>query len=296
MTPTTAVADRPAVTVPAAAHTGGTAHMVRIEAFTPATGRPGVSLVGLPADSAATTRDQLRAAIVNSGLSWPTQPVVLRMFPEPLTSADSGLDAAFAVALLAATGQVPVHAVTAVVLVGELGLDGALRPVRAVAERAAAIAAAGFPTAVVADADLRTAAPNLGEAARSVDTLRQLAAMLRGQAAWRRPAAWPAAPGPAGANLTDLPATHPGRRALEVAAAGGHHLALIGPTGSGTIMAATRLPGLLPDLDQVGDEVADGVADEVAPAYRTVGLLGPHAAAPLARRGRRRTTPSACRR
>ena len=134
----------------------------------------------------------------------------------------------------------------------------------------------------MADADLRTAAPNLGEAPRSADTLRQLAAMLRGEAAWRRPAAWPATPGPAGADLS-APVRHPPRPPGRGGgrAAGGHHLALIGPTGSGTIMAATRLPGLLPDLDQVGDEVADGVADEVAPAYRTVGLLGPHAAAPL---------------
>lgn len=261
------------VTVPAAVYTATTAYMVRVQAFTDAS-QPGVNLLGLPGDSAAETRDRLRAAVINSGLFWPTQPIVLRVFPHDVPVADSGLDAAFAIALLAASGQVPIAGLTHLAVLGELGLDGALRTAPGIHQRATAIAAAGLP-ATVALGDLNTAVRILGDTVRAAGTLHDLVAALRGAAVLQRPVAWPNNPGFLDADLADLSAQHPGRRPLEVAAAGGHHLALIGPPGSGRIMLAERLPALLADTDE-------RTAEQVAHAYRSAGLL--EANAPVLRR------------
>ena len=127
---------------------------------------------------------------------------------------------------------------------------------------------------MVAAGDLNTAVRILGDTARAADTLHDLVAALHGDGLLR-PAAWPTAPGLTGADLADLAVGQPGRRGLEVAAAGGHHLALIGPPGSGKVMLAQRLPGLLPDLDEL-------TAAQVAQAYRSAGLL--EADAPVLRR------------
>ncbi len=255
----------PAATVPAAAYTGTTAHLVRIQAFT-GTDRPGVTLDGLPTDSTRTTLERLRAALVNSGLSWPAQPITLRVFPYPLPAGDSGLDVALALALLAATAQLAAEPLAQLAVVGELGLDGRLQTVPAMPERAAGIAGAGFPAAVVAAGDLSTAVRVLGERVRAAGTLRDLVAALNGQGTLLRPPTWPSATPLPGADLADLPAGQPGRRVLEVAAAGGHHLALIGPPGSAKVMLAQRLPGLLPDTDEP-------TANQVAAAYRAAGAL-----------------------
>ncbi len=259
--------DTPTVSVATATHTRVAAHLVRIQAY-PYAGRPGVSIDGIPAEN--TTLDRLHAAVINSGLSWPAQPITLRVFPHPLSTGDSGLDLAFALAILAATAQVPVEPLATLAAVGELGLDGRLRNVPRVAERAAAIAGAGFGHTVVAVGDLNTAVRTLGERVRAVATLRDLAAALNGHAALLRPPAWPSAVPWPGNDLADLPAELPGRRALEVAAAGGHHLALLGPAGSGKVMLAQRLPGLLPDLDEP-------TAAQLAHLHRRAGLLPPDA-------------------
>jgi magnesium chelatase family protein len=190
----------------------------------------------------------------------------LRVFPHPLSTGDSGLDLAFALAILAATAQVPVEPLATLAAVGELGLDGRLRTVPTMAQRAAAIAGAGFGHTVVAVGDLIIAARTLGERVRAAATLRDLAAALNGHAALLRSPAWPSAVPWPGTNLADVPAGMPGRRTLEVAAAGGHHLALLGPAGSGKVMLAQRLPGLLPDLDEP-------TAAQVAHLHRRAGLL-----------------------
>jgi magnesium chelatase family protein len=262
--------DTPTVSVATATHTRVAAHLVRIQAY-PYAGRPGVSIDGIPAENTRTTLDRLHAAVINSGLSWPAQPITLRVFPHPLSTGDSGLDLAFALAILAVTAQVPVEPLATLAAVGELGLDGRLRNVPRVAERAAAIVGAGFGHTVVAVGDLNTAARTLGERVRGAATLRDLAAALNGHgAALLRPPAWPSAVPWPGTDLADLTAGLSGRRALEVAAAGGHHLALLGPAGSGKVMLALRLPGLLPDLDEP-------TAAQVTHAHRQAGLLPPDA-------------------
>jgi magnesium chelatase family protein len=255
----------PTVSVATATHTRVTTHLVRIQASTDA-GRPGVSIEGLPADQAHTTLDRLRAAVVNSGLPWPTQPVALRVFPHPLSTGDAGLDLAFALGLLAATGRVPVEPLATLAVVGELGLDGRLRTVPTVAARAAAIAGAGFPHTIVAAGDLAAAVRVLGDGVAAVSTLRDLAAALHGQAGLLRAPAWPSATPRPEVDLAELRVGQPGRRVVEVAAAGGHHLALFGPAGSGNVMLAERLPGLLPDTDEA-------TAAQVARLYRAAGLL-----------------------
>jgi magnesium chelatase family protein len=260
------MASQQAVTVPAVAYTGAAAHMVRIRAV-PATDQPSTTLTGLPDELAWTTRDRIRAAIVNAGLRWPTEPIALDVFPTALPAVDSGIDAALAVALLAATGQVPVDALRDAVLIAELGLDGTLRTPRALPERLAAAAGAGFTLALLPASSMAVAATVPGISAWPAHHLRELVDELH--AAAGAGTGWLSPDVPIG-DLADVPAEHQhARRVLEVAAAGGHHLALIGPATAATTMLAHRLPGLLPDLD-------DHTGRQVADLYRMAGLLPPH--------------------
>ncbi|MDG4795034.1 ATP-binding protein [Micromonospora sp. WMMD1082] len=257
------------VMVAAAARTGADARLVAIRAV-PATSGRSTTITGLPAESARTTLDRVHAAIVNSsGCDWPQQPVTLSVEPAALPTGDSGLDLAFAVALLAASGQIPNRRHAATLYLGELGLDGALRTTTGVTDRLAAAAHAGLPHAIFAPGNLTEAALATTSQVSAARTLTELVAGLRGEAPLVTPQAWPTAPPIA--DLADLPASHTlARRVLEVAAAGGHHLLMTGPPDQGTLMLAERLPGLLPDLDPA-------TAAEVATAHRAAGTLPPHA-------------------
>ena len=264
------------VAVPTVTGAGAIAHMVRVRAI-PAPGPDLPVVTGLPEPAGRATRDRLQAAIVNAGLQWPRQPIELSVFPHPLPAGDAGLDAAFGVALLAATDQVPRHMLTDLAVIGELGLDGSLRPVPDLAARLAVAAQAGFGH-VVLPASYR-AASRRGLVLHPVAHLRQLADLLNG---------WPQPGGPSrrtwgpGTDLVDLSAAHPDRRILEIAAAGGHHLALFGPVGSGKAMLAHRLPALLPDLDaRTAGVVADlyrtaGQPEQYGPAERRPPWQAPH--------------------
>jgi magnesium chelatase family protein len=257
------------VIVSTAAPAGAAARIVTIRAV-PADAQS-TTITGLPNESAWTTRDRIRAAIVNSaGCVWPQQPVTLHVEPEALTAGDSGLDLALAVALLAADGQLPRTPIPSTLYLGELGLDGALRPIPDAAARLAAARQAGLPDAIVAPGNLTEAALASQGQVRAARTLAALVAGLRGAQPLRAPQAWPTAPELPDADLADLPADHTARRILEVAAAGGHHLLLSGPPDGGAAMLAERLPGLLPDLDP-------GTAGEVAAAHRQAGGLPPDA-------------------
>jgi magnesium chelatase family protein len=207
MTDTTSIGG-PAVTVPAATYTGATAHMVRIRAAH-AGDEPGVRLVGLPPEHVWTTRDRLRAALTHSGLTYPAGPLTVTVFPHDLQVGDSGLDLAFALALLAATGQLPADRVTALACLSELGLDGSPRPVPGLTARARAVAAAAIPNTVVAADDLPAAVPILGGSVQAASRLADLVAALRGGTSVQRPAAWLVAPTLAGADLAQVAADHP---------------------------------------------------------------------------------------
>jgi magnesium chelatase family protein len=224
-------------------------HVVEIEADL-ALGVPGLTMVGLPDAALAEARDRVRAAVVNSGQAWPTSKrITLGLSPASLPKRGSGFDLALAAAVLAADGVVPAAALLGRVLLGELGLDGAVRPVRGVLPAVVTASHAGFEQVVVPADNLAEARLLPGVQAHGVRSLRDLLALLTGES-WDEPEPERAAEqaGPPASDLLDVAGQVLGRTAVEVAAAGGHHALLLGPPGSGKTMLAERMPGILPPL------------------------------------------------
>lgn len=216
-------------------------------------GLPTFSVVGLPDASCREARDRVRAALLSSGLNWPMQRLTVNLAPSGVRKVGSGLDLAIAVGVLAATEQVPASSVEGLAFLGELGLDGALRSVPGVMPLVGAVDAPGVvvPPSCVHDALLVGRHHVL-----STDCLADLASILRGDAQWPpTPPAPDDPPAPPAPDLADVRGQPAARFALEVAAAGGHHLLLVGPPGAGKTMLASRLPGLLPPLS--GDEALE---------------------------------------
>jgi magnesium chelatase family protein len=244
---------------------GLTGHLVEVEADL-STGLPAVVLTGLPDTALNEARDRVRAAVVNSGQSWPNRRITVNLLPATLPKQGSGFDLAIAVALLAGAGELPLAALEGVVVLGELGLDGAVRPIRGVLPMVVAAVQAGITMVVVPAGNAREAAVVPGVTVRAVDCLHRLVAFVRGDGPLLDPP--PAAPRSiaTGPDLADVAGQGLARRGLEVAAAGGHHIALIGPPGAGKTMLAERLPSILPDLD-------DASALEVTALHSIAGVL-----------------------
>jgi magnesium chelatase family protein len=231
--------------------------VVEVEAHLSA-GLPAFTLVGLPDAALVQARDRVRAAVVNSGEEWPTHRVTVSLSPAWLPKRGSAFDVALAVVVLAAAGTVPVEALAGVALLGELGLDGRVRAVRAILPSVLAAARHGLDRVVVPAANTAEAGLVPGVEVRGVSSLAHLLAELRGTPPPEEvdvagdpvtAAVNTAGPDAAPLDLADVLGQDEPRRALEVAAAGGHHLLLSGPPGAGKTMLAERLPGLLPDLD-----------------------------------------------
>ncbi|SDU84889.1 magnesium chelatase family protein [Microlunatus sagamiharensis] len=229
--------------------------MVQVEADIGG-GLPRTVLVGLPDTALYQSRDRCKAAVTNSGHTWPVALLTINLSPATLPKAGSHYDLAIAAAVLAASGVIPLEALSRTALLGELGLDGRLRPVPGVLPATIAAARAGFTRVVVplrqaAEASLVDGVDVLGLA-----SLSQLVAELRGEPV---PLVDPvelsvvAAPGDrlGALDLADVVGQEEAKWALEVAAAGRHHMFLHGPPGAGKTMLACRLPGLLPDLEPV---------------------------------------------
>ena len=258
-------------------------HLVEVEADL-GVGVPSYSLVGLPDASLAESRDRVRAAMVNSGQHWPaTKRVTVNLSPASLPKRGSSFDLSIAAAILAAQEAVPPHVFDDAVLLGELGLDGRVRPVRGVLPAVAAAARAGVLAAVVPAANAAEASLVPGVRVTGVGTLAGLVARARGDTLPDAElVAEPAPPAedegdPAHApDLADVLGQATARYLLEVAAAGGHHLLMTGPPGAGKTMLAERLPGLLPALDP-------GAALEVTAVHSVAGVLR-DAAGPLVTR------------
>jgi magnesium chelatase family protein len=246
---------------------GVTGHLVEVEAdLSP--GLPAVVLTGLPDAALHEARDRVRAAVVNSGQTWPNRRITVNLQPATLPKHGSGFDLAIACALLAGAGELPLAPMENVVVLGELGLDGAVRPVRGVLPMVAAAARAGITRMIVPLANAREALVVPGVTVRAVDTLDRLVSFIRGAGPLLDPPPHPVPAATPGPDLADVAGQDTGRYAIEVAAAGGHHVALLGPPGAGKTMLAERLPSILPPLD-------DQAALEVTALQSIAGVLPP---------------------
>ncbi len=235
-------------------------------------GLPGFTIVGLPDAAVREARDRVRAAMLSSGLAWPLRRMVVNLAPSGVRKGGAGLDLAIAVGVLVATSQLPPGCTEGLTFCGELGLNGSVRHVPGMIALADASASPGL---VVPLCDAREAALVRGAAVHGVSSLGELAQVLRGQGEW-----------PATPTLEHPPATvhHPdlvdvrgqpfGRHALEVAAAGQHHLLMVGPPGSGKTMLAERLPGLLPALTPEESLVVTRVHSAAGSLPPDGGLIG----------------------
>jgi len=229
------------------------------------------TIAGLPGSVHRETRDRIRAAILNSGQSWPGCAVTVDLLPASLPKRGSSLDLAIAVAVLTAAGAVPAGAADGCVFYAELGLDGSLRPARGVVLALLAAADAGCTRAVVATQNAAEAVMVPGLAVVACQSLRTVVAWLRGESFPAEPDT-PAAstPAPAAAPAVGLAALKVPqllRLALEASAAGGHHLCLAGPPGARIPALAAGLAALLPPLDSAQ-------VMEVTALYSAAGLLG----------------------
>jgi magnesium chelatase family protein len=240
-----------------------------------ASGLPGLVISGLPDAALTQSRDRVRAAVVNSGETWPQRRLTVNLLPAHLPKHGTSFDLGIALSLLAAAGAVPADPLREAVLIGELGLDGAVRPVRGVLPAVLAAMRAGLRYAVVPAANAVEAALVSGIVVKATDTLRRLIDFLRCDGSLLEPPSPTDVAPPAGVDLADVAGQERGRRAIEVAAAGGHNVALFGPPGAGKTMLAERLPTVLPPLD-------DAAALEVTAVHSLAGTLP--AESPLLRR------------
>ncbi|MFE5242718.1 MULTISPECIES: YifB family Mg chelatase-like AAA ATPase [unclassified Streptomyces] len=257
---------------------------------------PGVAaftLVGLPDKSLVESRDRVRAAVVNSGAEWPQKKLTVGLSPASVPKGGSGFDLAVASAVLGAAERIDPAVIADVVMIGELGLDGRVRPVRGVLPAVLAAAEAGYRQVVVPEQTAGEAALVPGISVLGVRSLRQLIAILGDEPVPDEPVAEPGRPDTMLAgllvpgagigtglaahaadgaghrpDLADVAGQARARHALEVAAAGGHHLLLSGPPGAGKTMLAERITAILPPLSR-------RESLEVTAVHSVAGILPP---------------------
>jgi magnesium chelatase family protein len=217
---------------------------VTVEVHT-SNGLPGFTIVGLPDASCRESRDRVRSALLSSKQEWSQRRVTVNLAPTTIRKNGAGLDLPIAVALLVAAGVLRQYEIEGMAFIGELGLDGTIRGTSGVLSMVDAVDQAAV---VVPEACHREAGALGRHEVRSAKKLSHLIECLRGERQWRTPPPAGEWEGELEPDLADVRGQALGRTAVEVAAAGGHHLLMVGSPGSGKSMLARRLPGLLPAL------------------------------------------------
>jgi magnesium chelatase family protein len=235
-------------------------------------GLPGLVMVGLPDPAVRESRDRVRSAIRNSGFDFPQRRVTVNLAPADVRKVGASFDLPIALGVLAATGVVASRTIHDALVVGELSLDGSMQPARGVLPIAAGALRDGCRRLLLPSANAKEASLVRGLEILPVETLQDAVAVLNDPSAPRRPIppSLPPSRADAGQDLAEVHGQLLARRALEIAAAGGHNLLLVGPPGAGKTMLAQRLPGLLPPLDFQE-------ALEVTTVHSVAGLLPPEA-------------------
>ena len=231
-------------------------------------GVPRFELVGLAEAAVRESRVRVKSALANVGVDLGEYQIVINLAPADVKKTGSAFDLAIAAATMAAVGAVPTEALAGVLFLGELSLNGAVQPVRGVLPQLLGARARGCKRAVVPRANEGECALVEDVDVRTAATLDELVRALRGKEKLPRAAAPPPDDPLADADdLSEVRGQGGARRAIEIAAAGGHNVLMIGPPGSGKTMLARRLPGLLPPLSK--EE-----ALEVTAIHSIAGLLG----------------------